>query len=303
MGGSPTKDAMSWHPRASQIGYYQRCLHRMSLDRRLALGELTLAQLGLPVSVRESSVPADFGTFFHWYMQCALRCDFKNTTNDFVFRGWNKAEADTHQPSTQAILNGAKLIGSEQQAYAMAGRMCQLAIPRMPRKDTNWMAEAYGVMPGLLGGHIDLLSEDLDDIVDIKTTGTCPVNGKMKPAHMWQVAAYALLVYAATGHLPKRGHILYIHNRGEWVCRSNPLEFDTPFGNGLLDHLAARLEFYGKEEQNRGACAPSPGDACDEDFCPYTSICRDKLIPKGAHVYRPEEAPLLSVDPFSGTTP
>jgi hypothetical protein len=267
----------------------------------IAIGETTLGALGLPVGVRDSSPPADFGTYAHWVFQCALRAQFMTVLNDTQFIGWDQQAAVDREPDAAVFANAATMFASEQIARDTALKMAANAVPRLPRKSGNWMAEVHVQIPGFLGGHIDLLSEDLEDIVDLKTTGTAPTNGKMKPAHMWQLVAYAALVLHATGKLPKRACILYVHNRGEWVCRSNPIDFESEHGQYLVSSLFARLGYYANENSHRGAFSPSPGDDCDGDFCPYTTICRDKLIPKGTHISRIEEPPLLTVNPFEGT--
>jgi hypothetical protein len=279
-----------------------RCARRFDLDKQLAEGTLTLADLGLPSDAKAnvSSPPADFGTYAHWVMQCALRAQFKGLKNDFEYTGWDAIAADAHKPEPEVLSHGAQLFsgGSEHTAHNMAVTMASLAAARMP-KAVGWMAEAYGVYKNRLGGHIDFLSSDLDVIVDLKTTSTAPMNGKMKPAHAWQLAAYALLVYSATGTLPSEGYIMYVHSRGEWVCRSNPLTFHSPAGQQMLDFLHGKLESFSKK--TLAAATPSFGDDCAKDYCPYTSICCDRFIPRGTSVMRTPEPELVSLNPLGAS--
>ena len=289
----------SFHPRASAVGYYMRCARRFALDRQLSLGLTTLADLGLPTTTldRTSSPPADFGTYAHWVLQCAMKAQFKSKMNDFSFSGWDQPAAENAKPDDSVLAHGAQLFsGGPTQAHDMAVQMARLAAARMPKAD-GWMAEAYGVIPKFLGGHIDFLSADWLNIVDLKTTGTAPTNGKIKPAHAWQLAAYALLVYSATGVLPENGYIMYVHSRGEWVCRSQPIEFHSPAGQQMLDFLHEKLDEM-RRASPRSAFTPSMSDECDKDYCPFTSICRDKMIPRGSAIVRTPEPELASINPL-----
>lgn len=284
--------------RSSAVGGYSACERRLAMDRAIFDG-MDPAVLGLGPGYRGSSPPADFGSCVHWYTQAALRCDFKNgMPGDFTFKGYDETCAKNAQYTPQQWANGVKLFPSPEAAAATMHKAAVLAISRLPRKDAKWLAEAHGVVPELnFGGHIDLLTDDLDDIVDIKTTGHVPERGLMAVSHMWQVTGYALLVQKLTGHLPKRAHILYVDRHAEWVCRTQPIKFDTDEGRFLLETLESRLERWNAKREDP---APKFGPHCDECFCPYRPICRDAILPGGASIVRAVEAPIQVDNPFQG---
>jgi CRISPR/Cas system-associated exonuclease Cas4 (RecB family) len=282
--------------RSSAVGGYSACERRLAMDRAIFDG-MDPAVLGLGPGYRGSSPPADFGSCVHWYTQAALRCDFKNDQpNDFTFKGYDEARAKAATYSPQQWASGVKLFLNESVAQQTMHKAAVLAISRLPRKDAKWLAEAHGVVQELnFGGHIDLLTDDLDDIVDIKTTGRVPEDGKMHVSHMWQVTGYALLVEKLTGHRPKRAHILYVDRHAEWVCRTQAIKFETDEGKFLLETLETKLRTW-----NTGPvdAAPKFGPHCDECFCPYRPICRDAILPGGASIVRAVEAPITVDNPF-----
>lgn len=258
-----------------------------------------VADLDLPADFRRGSPPADWGTCVHWYTQAALRCQFQgdDRLGDFKFTGWDAARAEQAKYSPQHWASGASMFGGESAAQATLQKSAALIISRLPRKDSKWLAECSGVIPGLLSGHIDLLSDDLDDIVDIKTTGHAPKDGKIETKYLWQLVSYALLVAHHTGHVPKRAHVIYVDRHAEWVCRTKPLDFTSSGGNALLKYHMDRLVRMKDPAQDRDE--PVPGPHCDDCFCPYRPICRDALIPDGAAIIRPQESIPMAVNPFA----
>jgi CRISPR/Cas system-associated exonuclease Cas4 (RecB family) len=280
-----------WRPRSSKVGYYMQCTERAWLDRRIGEKSLTLADLGLPADADSSSVPADFGTIAHWTIQCALRAGFP-AEGVFAPTPWNEDAARAKKPDPEVWLSGSKLFRQNDMAGVLS-KITTAAITRLPRKGSKWLAESRFDV-GVLTGSIDLLTDDFEDIVDIKTTGTQPAGGRIKPAHLWQLVAYALGVSGTTGVLPKRGYILYLHNRGEWVCRSNPVEFTPELVGILLNRIRA---VSGPAAES--FAAPAFGQACD-DFCPYVPHCH-RHLPRGAHIVDLDAAagPPGSTDPFA----
>jgi hypothetical protein len=290
--------------RSSAVSGYAFCGRRLSLDRAITEGVVDpVADLDLPPDFRRGSPPADWGTCVHWYSQVALRAEFKGDAKlgDFKFNGFDQATADAFRYTPEQWVSGASMFSNQQTAEQTLRKSAMLLISRLPRKGSDWMAECSGVIPGLLSGHIDLLSADLDDIVDIKTTGTPPKDGKIETKYLWQLVSYALLVAHHTGHVPKRAHIVYVDRHAEWVCRTKPLDFTTPAGAALLKYHMDRLVRMKDRAQDRDE--PVPGPHCDDCFCPYRPICRDALVPDGAAIVRPQEAIPLSVNPFNGAIP
>lgn len=281
-----------WRPRSSKVGYYMQCTERAWLDRRINEKALTFADLGLPDDAEQkSSAPADFGTVAHWTLQCALRAGFP-ADGVFTPTAWDDAVALSKRPAPEVWTSGAKLFKNAALMESTLRKITAAGVTRLPRKGAKWLAEA-GFDVGILTGHIDLLTDDFEDIVDIKTTGTAPVGGKVKPSHLWQLVAYAVGVLGSTGVMPKRGHILYIHNRGDWICRSNPVEF-TP---ELTGFLVQRIKAVTGEHASL-LRAPAFGAACD-DFCSYVPHCH-RHLPRGAHVIDLDNVPPPdSTDPLA----
>lgn len=290
--------------RSSKTGLYAACGRALSFDRQITEGTVDPeADLGLPPDVFRGSPPADWGTIVHWYSQTALRAEFKGDAKlgDFTYTGFNQAAADAAKFTPQQWASATTLFSNEQVAERTLVKAATMLISRLPRKDAKWMAECSGVIPGLLSGHIDLISDDLDDIIDIKTTGRIPEDGKIEYKYLWQLVSYALLVAHHTGKIPARAHIVYVDRHAEWVLRTKPLEFDRGPGLAMLQHHMNRLHRMKDRAQDRDE--PNPGKHCDDSFCPYRTICRDSLIPGGAHVIRPQEAAIASVNPFASPTP
>lgn len=290
--------------RSSAVSGYAFCGRRLALDRAITEGTVDpVADLELPADFRRGSPPADWGSCVHWYAQTALRCEFKgdDKLGDFAYTGFDAVRAERAKFTPQQWASGSSMFSNEQAAQQTLTKAASLIISRLPRKDAKWTAEGSGVIPGLLSGHIDLLSDDLDDIVDIKTTGTPPKDGKIETKYLWQLVSYALLVAHHTGHVPKRAHVIYVDRHAEWVCRTKPLDFTTGPGAALLHHHMNRLRRM--QDRANDCDEPVPGPHCDDCFCPYRPICRDALIPDGAAIVRPQESIPLSVNPFQGPTP
>jgi CRISPR/Cas system-associated exonuclease Cas4 (RecB family) len=218
-------------------------------------------------------------------------------TGDFTFTGFDEAAAKAAAPPAESIRLAEQLFSSPAAAQQAVHNIAGLVIQRLPGKGHEWMAECAGEIPGILTGHIDLLTSDLEHLVDIKTTGQMPENGKMKPEHLWQLVAYALLVLHHTGKPPHYAHILYVDRHGDWVCRSKALDFYDVSGQALLREL-----YHWLEVTKNNAYAPTPvfGPHCDGAWCPYRQICRDASVPGAAAVVRRHEPVAVSSNPFTG---
>lgn len=293
--GSPAP-SRSYTERASAIGGHIACGHRNYLDRAIFEGRLTLADIGMKDSGRQDTPPTALGTWAHWYTQCALRAQFKSAYGDFAFTGFDEAYAQSQMPEPRLIQLASSLFSSPGAAQAAVHNIAGLVIQRIPGKTCRkWLAECAGNIPGLLTGHIDLLSADLEHLVDIKTTGQPPEHGVMKPDHMWQLVAYALLVVHHTGQPPHYGHVMYVDRHGEWVCRSKPIDFQSPQGVLLMNEL---LEWLKSRTPSR---TPVFGPHCDSGWCPYRAVCRDLVVPGSAAIVRRHEPVAVSSNPFTGT--
>jgi hypothetical protein len=101
--------------------------------------------------------------------------------------------------------------------------------------------------------------------------------------HLWQLMGYALGVFHATGTFPSVGYIVYAHNRGDWCFRTKPIDFQSPIVKRMIMSLPSRLSLYADYPALTKAAMPTPGDCCN-DFCPYTRVCRDAIIPPGVSV-------------------
>lgn len=284
-----------WNARTSSLGGYAACSFRAWLDHGLATGRLDPKQWGVRRDQDGSNPPADYGTCCHWTIQSSLRACFKpdKKWNDFTHTGWDEPEALRQKYRPEVWASGCSLHRDEATATAIMHRMAVDCRRLLPRPDARgWVAEACFDVPGLLNGHIDLITDDWEDIVDIKTTGSKPPKGRIKASHVWQLYGYALGTLRATGTMPKRAWILYLHSRGEWSFRSKPVEFQPH----MLAMLTNRLRIYADWYELSRTAAPSFGAAC-EDFCPYTRVCRDSIIPPGVPVQD------RAIDMPAGTNP
>ena len=112
------------------------------------------------------------------------------------------------------------------------------------------------------------------------------------------MVAYALGVYHATGTMPVNGYILYAHSRGDWCFLSNPIKYQSPMIMRMMGQLTKRLGIYADWDKLSEMACPSFGEACNM-YCPYTSHCRDKAIPRGLAVRDKQIQPLGSANPLN----
>lgn len=281
------KYTTDWSTRSSQLGYHMQCDLRALLDRQIALNEIE-APAGYD-GRRVSSPYADFGTCTHWFMQAQLRCIFPDADDEV-----NKVHipaTDTlrdiriarHKYTDERFKSACKMFDdNEDRTTRMMAKVATLAISVMPTPEDGkpWLAESHWRNQDC-SGHIDFLSQDKLDVVDLKTTTMKPPKGRMKPEHLVQQVGYAFMVYHRTGIMPKRIYVLYVSSRGEWVTLSEPF---VPEDNvEFVRQVWAYARYLRSSDLYDRAC-PHLGDHCFKGFCPYVDSCRDKIIPAAAHI-------------------
>lgn len=256
-----------WLPRASSLGYYMSCSYRAAFDRALHEGVLDLpTDVAAEVQAKKLSSPyADLGTCIHHHMQVGMQCVFPDLA---------------HAPEPEQYLNAAGLFGgSMDKCQAAIRASAVLGANNMPAAPDGkpWIAELAVKTPHYTG-HLDFLSQDGTVLVDLKTTSKPPLYAKCKPAHLVQVLAYAHAVNLACREVRVRKIVvLYVDSlRASWAL---PVEIDAT-DEGIqeyMGHIAAAAKMLASAWLFKVA-SPSIGDVCEE-WCPYTSICRDRYRP------------------------
>jgi hypothetical protein len=260
---------LKWKPRSSQLGAYLSCMYRAAFDRALADGLMTLEPHDEEAvkEARKSSPYAAFGTWCHFYLQDALRCEFEGGREDHV------PDADTKGAA-------ANLFNGDPEAAEAAVRTAVTVAAKnmpIPMDGKPWIAEAACKSKNL-NGHLDFLSQDREDIVDLKMTSKKPAHGMCKAEHFAQVAgAYPLLVRERFGVLPKRATILYVDMHATWAC---PVVIDltTPERMDYINQINDYAAFLRSAALFKAA-APCIGPHCSDGWCPYTSICKNRILP------------------------
>ena len=264
---------MSWRPRSSSLGYYFACSQRAAFDRGIADGlyspEMRKADLLSPY--------ASLGTVIHFYLQDGLRCEFPGPAKDFA-------------PGPEEYIAAAKLFGNNREtmmkAVEASARAAAQHMPVLPG-GVHWMAEVQvDAGPDYAPGHIDFLSSDRAILVDLKTTTRKPLNGRMKRAALIQCVNYAVQAGASWMRA------LYVDSKGgEWAM---PIDMDckgAPFLEiaAQLPKLVRRLT---GDTLYADAYPALLNHDCFDDFCPYTGVCHDVLVPKAADTFTAPTAPM-----------
>lgn len=165
----------------------------------------------------------------------------------------------------------------QKQAVAAASQMLANRIPRA-RDGRPWQAEV-AVEADWITGHIDLLSHDLTEIGDIKTTAKPPEMGAyLKPGYIVQIVVYGRL----TGS--RRAFIEYVDSlQGRWAAR---VDFDltTPERQAYGAQLEAFCRFI-MTDQLWAVAYPNIGPHCRDTWCPYQKSCAKKLFPAPGTFY------------------
>jgi hypothetical protein len=151
-------------------------------------------------------------------------------------------------------------------------------VPKLP-EGVYWLAE-----PTVDGGeycppgHIDLIASDNSIICDLKTTSRKVT--RMKRAALIQLGAYCL----ATG--ARKARAIYVDSMGGSWC--TPIDVDFTEGGEsalVLEQLPKLVEYWRGPTLYDTAYPMLLGDACGDDFCPYTKACRDAITPKAAAAF------------------
>jgi hypothetical protein len=251
------------------MGAYLSCMTRAAFDRALADGLMKLEEHDekAVTEARRSSPYACFGTWAHFYLQDALRCEFEGGR-------------EAHIPDLEVKATAAELFqGDQDSAEAAIRQAATIAAKHMPvpRDGLPWIAEASCSGP-ILSGHLDFLSHDYLDVVDLKITSKKPPHGNAKPEHVAQVGgAYPFLVRERFGIMPQRATILYVDLHGTWAC---PVVIDlmTPERQQFVNQIGDYAKFL-RSKALFQAATPVFGPHCSDQWCPYRSICRDRVLP------------------------
>ncbi len=282
---SPADTKRAWRPRSSQMGAYLSCSYRAAFDRLIANGTFVLdpKQEAAVAEARKSSPFADFGTCGHFYMQDGLRCEFE---------GGREAHIPTdEQKANAASLHGGDLLACEaalRTATTLAAKHMPLTTDGLP-----WIAEA-SCSGRNLTGHLDFLSHNYEDVVDLKMTTRKPLNGHVKHEHFVQVAgAYPYLVREKFGVTPKRATVLYVSMRGDWVC---PITIDltTPDRLAYIEQIGEYAKYL-KSKAMLVNTMPVFGHHCSEQWCPYKAICKDVVLPSAATIIDVNAVPVAGM--------
>jgi len=268
---------MSWKPRASALGHYASCLYRAAFDRALAEQALELpAEVATEIEEKKRSSPyADLGTCIHYHLQAGIGATFP---------------AGDHAPTQEQLINASELFGKDLERTKLAVRnsaiMASQHLPKLPDGEV-WEAEVE-TRTRYVNGHIDLLNRNAGIIVDLKTTSRPPLHPTIKPAHLIQLLTYVDGIEQAAGspEIPvlKTAMILYVDAQGaSWAL---PISVDL-HSEGMIEYrLQAReLAKLCASKSLYKVAFPNVGETCNE-WCPYTSICRDKYRSPAGEVVR-----------------
>ena len=257
-----------WNPRSSSVGNYFSCLQRAAFDRALAQGMLTVEDLGLPEKGCDDTKYADYGSRTH--------------------EAWQRQYTDTFgsppprdEEITEQWVAASRLCGDDLDAVRASVDACAMrAVEAMPEAwdGLEWVAELDCKPKGLkLTGHIDLIAPKEGLFVDLKTTGRKPDHGRPKPAHLYQIAAYSLML-RHMGINPTKGYLLYVESvRARWAILCE-IDVNSEHFLELEAHLFDFLKYLTSAQLFKHA-RPNIGSQCTTQFCPYVSICRDKYLP------------------------
>lgn len=258
---------MAWMPRASSLGFYWACSYRAALDRVLhdspELATPELQAIKVAQQAPKPSPYADFGTLVHWELQTGAGCVFDDGAT---------------APTTEQLACASTLFNGDEAATRLAVRTCaQKAFTALPASPAGepWRAEVV-VKSKAFTGHIDFLSRDSSVIVDLKTRAKPVLGGRPDFKHGVQLAAYASLTGAKTGVL------LYVGMKADWVWPYT-IDFTSPEWADVVEHVDQFTKYLISPALYETA-RPQIGQHCTDSWCPYVSVCRDKLIP-------PTEAP------------
>lgn len=265
-----------WRPRSSSLGGYFACDQRAALDRAIHEGLM-------PPVPQEPAPFADLGTIIHHRLQTTMGCVFP---------------AGPAEPPKPEMYECAASLFKDDRALldAAVERATGTAFKGMPPTPDGkpWMAETDVAAPHTdITGHIDFLSQDLTVIGDLKTTARKPDHNRIKPAHMYQLAAYAILVEDVLHGRPEKAFVLYVDSlKGAWYMRIW-IDLTTPDFRDFMEQVRKYARSLRSPDLFDRAI-PRLGQGCSSNFCPYVGICRDKLIPPAG---TPEDVSIPTLKP------
>lgn len=250
-----------WRPRASSSGYYWACSQRAAFDRGISEG---VVEPG--IKDEDTAKPhAALGTVIHFRLQSGVRAVFPGPEKDFA-------------PTEEEYAAAATLFGGDRdrlmEAVDASARAALVHLPKLP-PGVHWLAElAVDAGPSVPPGHIDFLASDHSIGVDLKTTSRKVT--RMKRAALIQTAAYALAAEC------NWWRVLYVDSlTASWAT---PIDIDfTKDEHRLMLEQLPKLVDYWRGDTLYDTAFPGPlDDTCGDNFCPYTRVCRDAIVPKAA---------------------
>jgi hypothetical protein len=261
-----------WRPRASGMGAYHACERRAWYDKGIHDGTI-------PATGDNASSPyADLGSLIHPKAQTILGCTFPNGHQEELgeTRDLMRANASQLFKGDMSALDRAVDKGGRWAAACMVGTFGPI----------GWLAELECEVEAMKG-HIDFMSKDGQIIVDLKTTSRKPDHNRMKPGHLIQLLMY----YMVSGKKAKYGYILYTDSMSAtWSIMSAPVDFQRPVIQDYLQALEQKIDYLRAMDTTAVDITPRPGFHCQGDFCPYTTECRDSIIPPAGHVlFNPDD--------------
>lgn len=224
-----------WRPRSSALGGYIACDLRAELDRSATLR-------GEPIKSPDSPAGC-FGHVSHSLWQIAAKA----------------SGAKPPKPEQIALAAQCKEFdGSESAMMVAALAVAKKALKYTPEA-TDWVAEReFDDAHYPATGHIDLDSESLDMIVDLKSTTMIPTREPKIP-HVYQMAMYCWLAgrrYAL---------LIYVSRDGTQV-RCYKLDFHDPTLAALQLRLVAEVKRI-SDPDHRGIARL--GKHCSDLWCPH----------------------------------
>lgn len=257
--------AKQWRPRSSSIGNYFACTQRAAFDRAIAQGLIKVEDIGLEDEGCRDTKYADFGTLCHLQFQKAMGAEIPFPPD---------AELEQLIASAQALTPS----GHVTDAILATSTQAVAAMEPVGAAPSGWIAELDCKPRSLaLTGHIDLYDSDRGVVVDLKTTSRKPDHNRPKPAHLYQMCAYSLLL-DAMGLPAHTGYLLYVESvRARWsvLC---PIDMTTDAWAEFKSQMLGYIKFL-RSAQLFKLARPNLGAHCQNQFCPYVAACRDHYLP------------------------
>jgi hypothetical protein len=260
----------NWRPRSSSMGYYVECDYRAAFDRAIDEGllEVTAEERS---ELKQGNKFTDFGTVCHFYLMDGTGCQFPGPSAEYA-------------PTKEEEQMAAGMTGGDVELMRQKARqVATLAAAHLPKTPTGapWLSEIpFGKEVGSplpFSGTLDFLSPCFTELGDLKTTSRPPDKMRIKTPHLIQITAYAWLVRAVTGTLPKRGWILYVSSKGDWVIPAIPVNFEAM--GDFIDMVAAQVAYWRGPNLYASAMPRMLDERCGDHFCNHEQRCREKIRP------------------------